>query len=477
MKFTPYDFQQEGIDHLFSNKEAALWFEMGLGKTPITLSVISQLILEGASRGALIVAPFRVLILAWMAQGEKWQDFQWLRFANLRTPEGMQAWEDGSADIYLINAERLPSTNRTVKGKTKKTPGIVERLIKGRKRIPVDTIVFDELSLFKGGGVRFKAIAPFLHDIVDASGNVKYRTPFIRKWGLTGTPASNSYLDLFYQVKLLDGGKRLGRSITQYKDTYFNSDFMGWSHTPKDGAKEKIDAKLADLALVKLSADHLDIPPCTVEDVDVALPSKVMKQYRELEKEFLVELDSGEIEALSAAALTTKLLQITSGCVFDSERGIHALHDAKIKALEKIVKTHKREPILVFTSYTHERERLMKAFPQAVKFHEDDMPKWKRGEIPMWVTDWRSMSHGVDGAQEGGRIIVWTTPTWSNEGESQSNARIARNGQKKSTIIYRILASNTVDWAVAEAVKNKQEGQSGLMEAVKNLRRLRENGV
>lgn len=473
MKFTPYDYQQEGIDHLLSHDEAALWFEMGLGKTPITLTAISQLILEGASKGALVVGPFRVLVLAWMAQGDKWEDFRWLRFANLRTPEGVEAWENGSADIYLINAERLPSLERTVKGKTRRTPGIVERLIKGRKEIPVDTVVFDELSLFKGGGKRFKAIAPFLHDITAADGKVRYRTPFKRRWGLTGTPAPNSYLDLFYQVKLLDGGKRLGRSITHYKTQFFDSDYMGWSHTLKEGAKEKIDARLADLALVKLSDDHLDIPPCTVEDVEVTLPAKVTKQYRELEKEFLVELDNGEVEALSAAALTTKLLQITSGCVFDAERDIHALHDAKIKALAKIVKQHKGEPLLVFTSYTHERQRLMEAFPQAVKFHERDMAKWKRGEIPMWVADYRSISHGVDGCQVGGRIAVWTTPTWSNEGESQANARIARTGQTKPSIIYRILAKDTIDWAVAEAVKNKQEGQSGLMDAVQNLRRLR----
>lgn len=473
MKFTPYPYQQEGIDHLLAHDEAALWFEMGLGKTPITLSAISQLILEGGSRGALVVGPFRVLVLAWMAQGEKWDDFRWLRFANLRTPEGVEAWENGSADIYLINAERLSSLERTVKGRTRRTPGIVERLIKGRKEIPVDTIVFDELSLFKGGGKRFKAIAPFLHDIVAADGKVRYRTPFKRRWGLTGTPAPNSYLDLFYQVKLLDGGKRLGRSITRYRDQFFTSDYMGWKFEIRPGAKEKIDAKLSDMVLVKLSEDHLDIPPCYAEDIEVALPAKVQKQYRELEKKFLVELDNGEVEALSAAALTTKLLQITSGCVFDAERDIHVMHDAKIKALAKIVKQHEGEPILVFTSYTHERQRLMEAFPQAVKFHEQDMAKWQRGEIPMWVADYRSISHGVDGVQIGGRIAVWTTPTWSNEGESQANARISRTGQTKESIIYRILAKDTIDWAVAEAVKNKQKGQSGLMDAVQNLRRLR----
>jgi hypothetical protein len=473
MIYSPKPFHTEMTEWLLDHDDAALWASPGLGKTAVTLSAISRLILEGGSKGALVIAPIRVTLISWPDQVERWDHLRWMRVANLRTEEGIQAWEEGSADIYLINPEKLPSLERTVRGKVHRTPGIVERLIKGRKEIPVDTIVIDEISLFKGGGVRAKAIAPFLHDITAADGTVRYKTPFKRRWGLTGTPAPNSYLDLFHQIKLLDGGKRLGRSITHYKQTHFSSDYMGWKWEIKEGAKEQIDARLADLALVMLGEDYLDVPPCTYEDVDVSLPPKVLKQYRELEKEFLLELENGEIEALSAAALTTKLLQITAGCVFDAEKDTHILHDAKIKELEKLAKKHKGEPLLVLTSYTHERQRILAAFPKARKFHEDDMDDWKAGKIPMWVADYRSLSHGIDGLQDGGRIAVWATPSYSWEGVTQTNARLRRTGQAHETLVYYLLAKDTIDWAVRSVLDSKEEGHNGLMQAVKNLQRLR----
>lgn len=473
MIYHPKPHHTDATEWLLSHDDAALWSGMGLGKTAVTLTAISRLILEGGSRGALIIAPIRVTLISWPDQVERWDHLRWLRVANLRTPEGIQAWEDGSADIYLVNPEKLPSIERTVRGRVHRTPGIVERLIKGRKELPVDTLVIDELSTFKGGGKRAKAIAPFLHDIVAADGKVRFRTPFKRRWGLTGTPAPNSYLDLFHQVKLLDGGKRLGRAYTHYRDQFFTGDYMGWKFEIKPGAKERIDTRLSDLALVQLSEDHADVPPMTVEDVEVTLPAKVMKQYHELEKACLVELETGEIEALSAAALTTKLLQVTAGCVFDSERDTHIVHDAKIRELAKLTKRHKGEPVLVLTSYTHERERLLAAFPEARKFHEDDMAEWRAGKIPLWIADYRSLSHGIDGIQDSCRIAVWMTPTYSAEYYFQTNARVVRTGQARESIIYRILASDTIDWAVVEAVRSKDENQSGLMQAVKNLQRLR----
>ncbi len=491
MKWKPYPYQLEIMSWLDEKPEAMIWAGCGLGKTVTSLSVVSNLILEGAAKGALVIAPKRVLATSYPSQVERWDHLNWLRVANMRTPEGQKAWERASADIYLINSEMLPTITRNVKCKVckgnedgcdncnhgiseQKTPGFVDRFIKGRKTIPVDILIVDEISIARNpSSVRFNALRPYLHDIEKLDGKKNFKSPFTRKIGLTGTPHPNSYLDLFAQVRLIDGGKRFGTAFTRYRDQYFAGDYMGFRYDIRPGSKEIIDEKLSDLALVMRSEDYLDLPPCITEDIEVTLPAAAMKAYRVLEKELIVELDTGTITALSAAALTTKLTQLTSGSVLDAERGIHVTHDAKLDALRKLVKKHAKEPILVFTSYIHERERILAEFPQARQFDEKDMVLWQKGKIPIWVSDARSLAFGIDGLQVSGRICVWMTQTYSWEVYHQAVSRIVRTGQEQNTIVYRLLATDTVDEAIVTATKAKEEGNSGLMEAIKNLRRLK----
>lgn len=489
MKWTPNPFQPEMVDWLLDNEEAMLWAGCGSGKTVVSLTAISELIQQGICRGALVIAPFRVLATSFPSQIEKWDHLRWLKIANMRTPEGQQAWEDGSADLYLVNSELLPTITRSIRCKKCKaegcqhctdgfveqvSPGFVDRFIKKRKTLPVDILLVDEVSLARNSSsVRFNALRPYLHDIEKIDGKRNFRSPFRRKFAMTGTPHPNSYLDIFAQVRLIDGGKRFGTAFTRYRDRYFTSDYMGFKWELKPGAKEEIDAKLTDLALVMPDECYGELPPCITEDVEVALPADAMKAYRTLEKELLVELTTGTVEALSAAALATKLLQLTSGQVLDSERGIHVTHDIKLKALRQIRKKHPKEPLIVFTSYIHERERILREFPEARQFDEKRIPEWQAGKIPMWVSDCRSMAFGIDGLQVGGRICVWMTPTYSWEMYHQAISRLVRTGQQQETIVYRVIASGTLDEAVVESVKAKEEGNSGLVEAIRTLQKIR----
>ena len=489
MIWTPNPFQPEMVRHLLDNEEAMLWAGCGSGKTVVSLTAISDLISQGVSRGALVIAPFRVLATSFPSQVEKWDHLRWLTIANMRTPEGQAMWENGSADIYMVNSELLPTISRTLRCRKCKgegcggctdgfleqvSPGFVDKFIKKRKTLPVDTLLVDESSLAKNpSSVRFNSLRPYLHDIEKLDGKRSFRSPFRRRFSMTGTPHPNSYLDLFAQVRLIDGGKRFGTAFTRYRDTYFKSDYMGFKWELKPGAKELIDAKIADLALVMPPECYPELPPCITEDVEITLPADAMKAYRTLEKELMVELETGTVEALSAAALATKLLQLTSGQVFDAERGVHVTHDAKLKALHTIRKKHPKEPLIVFTSYIHERERLLKEFPEAREFDEKRIPDWQAGKIPMWVSDCRSMAFGIDGLQVGGRICVWMTPTYSWEMYHQAISRLVRVGQDQETLIYRVLALGTIDEAVIAAVTSKEEGNSGLMESLRNLQKLR----
>jgi SNF2 family DNA or RNA helicase len=438
---------------------AMLWVGCGLGKTAVVLDRIADTIAEG-SRGALVVAPLRVAKITWPAQAEQWEHSSWLRVVNLSTKEGAQAWEEGSADIYLTNYERLPSIERVVKGRTRVSAGHAERFLR-RKKVPVDTLIVDEISLARNhASKRINALRAYNHH-------------FKRRWGLTGTPIPNSYLDVFAQTRLIDGGERFGRHFTHFRSRYFESDYMGFNYTLRPGAKEEIDEKLKDLVLVLMSKDYLDIPDTRVIDEEIVLPPEGMTAYRTLEKDLLLKLERGEIVALSAASLTNKLIQLTTGVVYDEDRGVHETHDAKVKALDKIIARHKKEPVLVMTAFIHERERLLKRIPGSVAFHEDRIPDWKKGHIKVMVANPGQMSHGIDGLQAGGRIIVWVSPTYSQEKYLQTNARLARTGQGEETLVYRIIAKDTIDEAVMEALRTKEDSQNSAFLALKNLQRLK----
>jgi SNF2 family DNA or RNA helicase len=446
--FRPFDYQLPMIKHLLANDRAALFVSPGKGKTVVTLTAIDTLATVGQFKAALIIAPLRVCSITWPAQVARWSHTSWLKVVNLRTSEGMQAWHDGTADIYLINSELLP--NR------------LPLMFPKRKTFvcPVDTLVIDELSLAKNPqSKRFKALHKHLGGIT-------------RRWGLTGTPIPNNYLDLFMQVKMLDDGKRLGKTFTGYRDDYFYpADYMGYTYKLFAGSKEQINRRLSDLALVMVG-DPTDLPSSSIIDVPAVLPPAARKQYKTLEKEMLAEIAYGEITAPSAGVLVNKLLQMTSGAVYDEDRNVLPVHDAKLEALRSLLDKHKGEPVLILTAFKHESARILATIPEARMFNELLLGEWQDGRIPVWVADPRSLSHGIDGLQKSCRIAIWCSLTYSHETYVQTNARLIRTGQTAETIIYRIIAPGTIDDAVAEALRDKSDTQSGMLHAVRALQRM-----
>ncbi len=468
------------IDWMLEHPKSAAFAGMGLGKTVCTLSAIDELLVSGQSEGVVICCPIRVAALTWPDQIRKWDHSKWLKFAMLRTPEGMKAWDEGSADIYLCNPEQLASYDITRNGKTTRRIGLAERMFKKRTDAPADIFVWDELSLAKGHATKsVNAIRPYLKQF------------FPRRIGLTGTPIPNSYLDLFAQIRLLDDGERLGVSFTAYRDRFFEkADWMGFTYKLRPGAKETIDKLIADLALVMLSEDYLDVPKTFVEDLNVALPPEARKHYKTLEKELLLLLQrkdvireleikaedgEAEVEALTASTLYGKLRQIVGGAVYDGDRDGHVLHTAKIDALVKLRKQLGKEPLLILCEYHHEYARILAAIPDAVMFDEKLMPEWRAGKIRSFCANARSLSHGIDGLQDSCRHICWFTLPDSNERYLQANARLARTGQEFETYVWRILATGTVDDAVVERLREKDETQSDFLRTLKFLQRLAES--
>ncbi|ARM68415.1 DNA helicase [Corynebacterium phage IME1320_01] len=445
MKYKPYDYQQFTTNFITTHPEAAIFLGMGLGKTIITLTAIKSLILDSFEvTKVLIIAPLRVARDTWPAELEKWDHLADLRMSVMVGDKKTRtAAFNQDADIYVINRENIP--------------WLVDVTWPDW---PFDMVIIDELSSFKSHQARrFKALR-------------KCRPKIRRIVGLTGTPAPNSLLDLWAQFALIDGGQRLGKFITHYRDRYFLPDKRNgpqvYSYKLKEGADQEIYNQIADITVSMRTTDYLQLPPLTVTDYPVSMSKTEETKYKQLKKDMVLELEDGDvIDAPTAAALAGKLQQASSGAIYtDDEIGYRELHGRKLDALEDIIESANGEPVLIAYWFKHEVPRILQRLPRAVPLNSSqDFRAWNRGEIPIGLIHPASAGHGLN-LQDGGHLLVWLTMPWSLELVEQTNARLFRQGQKQPVTITRITCAGTIDQQVTVALEAKNSTQTALVEAV-----------
>lgn len=415
-----------------------------MGKTVSTLSAVADLLYDSFEVSkVLVIAPLRVAEDTWSRETEKWDHTQYLKVSKVLGKESKRIDAlRASADLYVINREN------------------VEWLVEyyGRKW-PFDMVVIDELSSFKSPKARrfraLKKVKPFIKRIV----------------GLTGTPAPNSLLDLWPQLYLLDQGERLGKTMTAYRDRYFQpgqrDGHIVYSWNLKPEAEENIHKKISDICISMQAKDWLDLPERINNIVRIPLSDKAREKYKQLEKDLLLPFAEGDVVADTAAVLSNKLLQMANGAVYDENKAVQEIHDAKLTALEDVMEAANRKPVLVFYTYQHDLARIQKQFKKAIKLETSaDIEKWNKGEIEMMLAHPASAGHGLN-LQAGGHIIVWFGLTWSLELYQQANARLDRQGQQHHVIIHHLVTEGTMDEKVMRALEHKAVGQDALLEAVK----------
>ena len=64
---------------------------------------------------------------------------------------------------------------------------------------------------------------------------------------------------------------------------------------------------------------------------------------------------------------------------------------------------------------------------------------------------------------------MWFGTGWNLEHYQQANARLYRQGQKHSVIVYQLICADTVDERAAKALDNKKGVQQSLLDDLKYL--------
>ena len=443
MKYKPHEYQSYATEFILSHPISAVFLEMGLGKSVITLSAIFDLCLDSfLVCKVLVIAPLRVARDTWPAEINKWDHLKGLSYSVAvgTEKERIDALKKQST-LYIINREN------------------VDWLVH-KSGIPFhfDMVVIDELSSFKSyGAKRFKSL-------------LKVRPSVKRIVGLTGTPSSNGLMDLWAEFRILDLGQRLGRYISHYRNTYFKPDKRNaqiiFSYKPLPGAEDEIYKQISDITISMKSTDYLKMPEYVSNEVFVTLSEKEWKVYSDFKEDMVANLGDEEIDAVNAAVLSGKLLQMANGAVYDSENKAHVIHDKKLDALEDLIEGANGKPVLVAYWYKHDLERIKDRFPVKQIQSSKDIEDWNDGKIPIAVIHPASAGHGLN-LQSGGSTLIWFGLTWSLELYQQTNARLYRQGQRDTVIVHHIITKNTIDEDVMLALTKKEKTQDALIDAVK----------
>ena len=444
MKYSPHDYQAYATNFILEHPVSAVFLDMGLGKSVITLSAIFDLCLDSFMvRKVLVIAPLRVARDTWPDEIRKWDH---LRSLTYSVAVGTEAERKSAlmqkVSVYLINRENIQ--------------WLIEE---SGLPFDYDMVVIDELSSFKSyQAKRFRSL-------------LKVRPSVKRIVGLTGTPSSNGLMDLWAEFRILDLGKRLGRFITHYRNTYFVPDKRNgqvvFSYKPREGAEEEIYSAISDITISMKAVDHLKMPECVMNEVKVILSEKERKAYDTMKADLVVSLGDEEIDAGNAAALANKLSQMANGAVYGEDKRVFPIHERKLDVLEDLIEAANGKPVFVAYWFKHDLERIQKRFKVREIKTSCDISDWNNGNISVAVIHPASAGHGLN-LQAGGSTLIWFGLTWSLELYQQTNARLWRQGQSADTVvIHHIVAKDTIDERIMAALHKKNETQTALIDAVK----------
>ena len=434
-----HQYQQHLIHLAQSVPNLGLFLPPGLGKTTTSLTILAEQF-EGTT---LIIAPKRVAETVWIQEAAKWDHLKHLKINKVMgTPAQRLAALSSSGNIYVVNLENLAW------------------LLENSER-PFDNLIIDESSRFKDPSTkRFKALK-------------KHLKSFKRRIILTGTPTPQGIADLWSQVGILDLGQRLETSLTRFRDKYMLPDQVNrhthvvYSWKLKLGADMQIQEKISDICYSLKAEDYLQLPECTKLYHKIEIDPQVRRQYDELRKEMVVDIKKERITAPTAAALANKLLQFTSGAVYDEQGDTHEVHRSKLEYLESIME-ESSSPTLVFYHFKHSLQRLRLTFPEAVVLDDDNIEAWRRGEIRMLLAHPQSGGIGLNLQCNVGETAqtVWFDLPWSSENYIQANARIYRQGQKKPVIIHHLILYNSIDERVVQVLEGKINLQEAILDSL-----------
>lgn len=438
-----HEYQKRAVEFCKSQESCFLMMDIGLGKTAVALKVI-----ESFKATAIVVAPVQVCWLTWPAEIANWTpQLTWTCLHGAKKDRKIKL----KRNIYIVPYSSLKWFHA--------------QIARNNVKVPRMLLILDESSFIKDPSTQRFKILKRMHNIF---------LPF--KMCLSATPAPNGLHELWSQYFMLDRGKRLRTSFFAYRNSYFS--YTGppiYKTTIRDGSKEKIYDKIRDITFRLEAKDYLKMPPIIYNKIRLRLSPDLLKQYRTLERDFFLEIHREKVEVFNAAALSTKLRQFLSGCMYTGvARDFLRIHTIKLAMLNQLLDTNAGQPILAVINFRFEYEIMKVRFRNPPIIYggtnanekQAIIKRWNQGRLPLLLAHPASISHGLN-LQAGGRIIVWMALPWSLDQYHQLNGRLHRQGQKHAVTVNNMVFDDTIDKVVEQTLVRKDKTQKDLLTALK----------
>lgn len=441
MIFCPYKYQSEAIEFIIQKKKCMIMMEANSGKKAIVLDTLYQLKYDYFEEfRAVIVTSKYAARNVWTEEIGKWEQLEKLDYSIVvGTPKEKMYAVHKKADFYVTNYDA------------------VNWLIKNRQW-RFDVIILDEINEFKNpNGKRYREMQP----LCNRAGRVV---------GLTGEPLPNELADLWAEIYLLDGGKRLEKSKKEFIEKYFfrvqTVHGKGYFLEPKKGAKNAIYKAIDDICYVGKKEDNNGQQNIMKNVVYVHLNSIEYTKYCWMRDEMGIQIRrDGSIDVRNKMELSTKLFQMANGAVYDNDKKTLYIHDRKIDALKELLRHFKGENVMIAYWFLHDKERVMSKIREARSIETvQDVQEWNQKKIKIGLIHPAEGSTGID-LSRGGNILIWFSLTWSLHLYQRLIWRMAGESPQK-LYVEHIVTQNTIDEKIYEALQKKDINQKELLDTL-----------
>jgi superfamily II DNA/RNA helicase len=443
----PFEHQATTTQFILDNPRVLITSDPGTGKTRSVLDAYAQR-REGK---LLVLAPLSILAASWGDDCAKFQPG--LKYAVAYARNRAEAFK-ADVDIVITNHDA------------------VKWLMKNKQYLNgFDTLCIDEFTAFKNkDSQRSKAAARLAE-------HFEYRI------AMSGTPNSNTILDIWHPALLVDDGERLGKRFYGFRGAVCTPQFNGFANVwvDKPEAQEMVAAAIKDINVRYTLEDCLDMPEQSVNTMYVDLPPKILQQYNTLAEDSVLYTGKGTINAIHAGAKVKKLLQLCTGAVYDDHGASLMVHDARYELVMDLIQA--RDHSLVAFNWRHEREKLTELSQKAgikydfidgstpAKKRKDIVDRMQAGQLQVVFAHPQSAGHGLTLTRA--TSVIWASPTYNAEHYQQFNRRIYRAGQTKKTEVIQIAARDTWEPDVYEKLQDKLGRMEDLLSILNKLNQLR----
>ena len=455
------DRQLAAIEFICSGEDALLAADVGTGKTVISATAAKHKLMTNEVDRWLILAPLLVAVDTWANEFKQWEHLRDIDIAIACGNEKQRLDSlNSSAKIVVINYENLPWLLKQYPPKPH------------QHTLPFDGLICDEIDKLKSvSSNRFK-------DFRNRIWGFKSRI------GLTGTLLPNDLTEIWGQCYMVDGGQTFGKSFYKWRKKYFYpTDFNQYNWAPFEHTRSAILGQLAGF-VYRLKAEGL--PEVRVMPPEkLTLRPDIMATYKELEREFVTELESGDtVDAVSSGVLSGKLQQITAGFSyvkdeFDNNQAVWHTR-AKFDWFDRLYQRLRitDQQLLVFYHFIEELEELKRRYPHRLRYigggasnsqARKAIELWNKGHLNILALHPASAGHGLNLQKSGANHIAFLTLPWSGGMYKQVVGRLARRGQRAPVIyVHTALFEDTIDQHVLDTVTGKMDDMESFLDAIKH---------